>query len=73
MKHSWIILGLLLLLIASVSFLFYLLAQGAVMSVPLLLLLWLLLFGIFALVGGIAWLAGWLPRKKKSGNSTAAS
>jgi hypothetical protein len=65
MKHSWIILGLLLLLIASVT-LFYLLIQEAVMSVPWILLLWLLLFGIFALVGGIAWLAGWLPRKKKS-------
>lgn len=66
MKHSWIILGLLLLLIAGVSFLFYLLTQGAVMSVPMILLLWLLLFGILALVGGIAWLAGWLPRKKKN-------
>jgi hypothetical protein len=66
MKHSWIILGLLLLLVASVGLLFYLLAQGAVWSVPLLLLLWLLLFGIFGLVGGIARLAGWLPRKKKS-------
>jgi hypothetical protein len=66
MKHRWIILGLLLLLIAGVSCLFYLLVQGAVMSVPLLLLLWLLFFGILALVGGIAWLAGWLPRKKKA-------
>jgi len=36
------------------------------MSLPLALLLWALVFGIFALVGGIAWLAGWLPRKKKS-------
>jgi hypothetical protein len=36
------------------------------MSVPMILLLWLLLFGILALVGGIAWLAGWLPRKKKN-------
>jgi hypothetical protein len=25
-----------------------------------------LVFGIFALVGGIAWLAGWLPRKKNN-------
>ena len=72
MKHSWIILGLLLLLIASVSLLVYLLAEGVVMrSVPWLLLVWLLFFGTLALVGGIAWLAGWLPRKKKSGNSTA--
>ena len=63
MKHSWIILGLLLLLIASVSFLIYLLTQMT-MSLPLALLLWALVFGIFALVGGIAWLAGWLPRKK---------
>jgi hypothetical protein len=23
-------------------------------------------FGILALVGGIAWVAGWLPRKKQS-------
>jgi predicted flap endonuclease-1-like 5' DNA nuclease len=63
MKHSWIILGLLLLLIASVGLLVYLLTQVA-MSLPLALLLWALVFGIFALVGGIAWLAGWLPRKK---------
>jgi hypothetical protein len=34
-------------------------------------LLWALIFGILALVGGIAWLAGWLPRKKKSWNSIA--
>ncbi|HJX24148.1 MAG TPA: DUF4332 domain-containing protein [Candidatus Bathyarchaeia archaeon] len=66
MKNSWMILGLLLLLVASVGFLFYLLAQGTVMSVPMLLLVWLLIFGILALVGGIAWLAGWLPRKKKT-------
>jgi uncharacterized BrkB/YihY/UPF0761 family membrane protein len=70
MKHSWIILGALLLLIASVGLLVYLLTQVA-MSLPLALLLWALVFGILALVGGIAWLAGWLPRKKKSGNSTA--
>jgi len=36
------------------------------MSVPMALLDWALVFGILALVGGIAWLAGWLPRKKKS-------
>jgi hypothetical protein len=64
-KHSWIILGLLLLLTASVAILIYLWTQVP-MSVPLALLLWALVFGIFALVGGIAWLAGWLPRKKKS-------
>lgn len=63
MKHSWIILGMFLLLIASVGILIYLLTQ-MVMSLPLALLLWALIFGIFALVGGIAWLAGWLPRKK---------
>jgi predicted flap endonuclease-1-like 5' DNA nuclease len=63
MKHGWIILGLLLLLIASVGLLIYLWTQVA-MSVPLALLLWALVFGILALVGGIAWLAGWLPRKK---------
>jgi hypothetical protein len=63
--NSCIILGLLLLLIASVSLLIYLLTQVS-MSVPLAFLLWALVFGIFALVGGIAWLAGWLPRKKES-------
>jgi hypothetical protein len=36
------------------------------MSLQLALLLWAVVFGIFALVGGIAWLAGWLLRKKKS-------
>jgi len=67
MKHSWTILGLLLFLIASVSLLAYLLAEGVVMrSVPWALLVWLLLFGTLALVGGIAWLAGWLPQKKQS-------
>jgi hypothetical protein len=65
MKHSWIILGMFLLLIVSVGILVYLLTQMT-MSLPLALLLWALVFGIFALVGGIAWLAGWLPRKKKS-------
>ena len=65
MKHGWIILGMFLLLLASVGILIYLLTQMA-MSLPLALLLWALVFGVFALVGGIAWLAGWLPRKKKS-------
>ena len=65
MKHGWIILGMVLLLIASVGILIYLLTQ-ITMSLPLALLLWALVFGIFALVGGIAWLAGWLPRKKKN-------
>ncbi len=65
MKHSWIILGMFPLLIASVGILIYLLTQMT-MSLPLALLLWALVFGIFALVGGIAWLAGWLPRKKKN-------
>jgi predicted flap endonuclease-1-like 5' DNA nuclease len=63
MKHSWIILGAFLLLIVSVGILIYLWTQVP-MSLPLALLLWALVFGIFALVGGIAWLAGWLPRKK---------
>jgi predicted flap endonuclease-1-like 5' DNA nuclease len=66
MKHSWIILELVLLLIAGVGLLVYLLTQGMVTNVPMLLLVWLLLFGIFALGGGIAWLAGWLPQKKKT-------
>ena len=65
MKHGWIILGMVLLLIASVGILIYLLTQMT-MSLPLALLFWALVFGIFALVGGIAWLAGWLPRKKKN-------
>jgi len=65
MKHGWIILGMFLLVIASVGILIYLLTQMT-MSLPLALLLWALVFGIFALVGGIAWLAGWLPRKKKN-------
>jgi hypothetical protein len=65
MKHGWIILGMVLLLIASVGILIYLLTQMT-MSLPLALLLWALVFGIFALVGGIARLAGWLPRKKKN-------
>ena len=65
MKHGWIILGMVLLLIASVGILIYLLTQMT-MSLPLALLLWALVFGIFALVGGIAWAAGWLPRKKKA-------
>ena len=65
MKHGWIILGMVLLLITSVGILIYLLTQMT-MSLPLALLLWALVFGIFALVGGIAWLAGWLPRKKKN-------
>jgi uncharacterized BrkB/YihY/UPF0761 family membrane protein len=65
MKNGWIILGMVLLLIASVGILIYLLTQMT-MSLPLALLLWALVFGIFALVGGIAWLAGWLPRKKRN-------
>lgn len=65
MKHSWIILGMFLLLVAGVGILIYLWTQ-MVMSVPLAFLLWALVFGIFALVGGIAWAAGWLPRKKRS-------
>jgi len=63
MKHGWMILGLLVLLIASVSLLIYLLTQME-MSLPLALLLWLLVFGIFALAGGIAWQADWLPQKR---------
>ena len=66
MKHGWIILGLLLCIIAGVSFLVYLLVQGLTSSIPWLLLIWLLVFGILAAVGGIAWLAGWLPRKKQA-------
>jgi uncharacterized BrkB/YihY/UPF0761 family membrane protein len=66
MKHSWMILGLLLCIIAGVGVLIYLLVQGLTTSIPWLLLIWLLVFGILAAVGGIAWLAGWLPRKKKS-------
>jgi len=68
MKHGWMILGLLLCIIAGVSFLVYLLVQGLTSSAraPWLLLIWLLVFGILAAVGGIAWLAGWLPKKKQA-------
>ena len=67
MKHGWIILGLLLLLIASVSLLIYLLVEGVVMrNILWALLVWLLTFVTLALVAGIAWLAGWLPRKEQS-------
>jgi len=66
MKHGWIILGLLLSIIAGVSFLVYLLVQGLTSSIPWLLLIWLLVFGILAAVGGISWLAGWLPRRKQA-------
>ena len=67
MKISWTLVGVvLLLLIANVSFLFYLLAQGAVMSIPLALLIWGIVFNAGGLVACIAWLLGWLPRKKKS-------
>jgi hypothetical protein len=67
MKISWTLVGLLLLLlIACVSFLFYLLAQGAVMSMPLILLIWGIVVLAGGLVGCIAWAAGWLPRKKKA-------
>jgi hypothetical protein len=64
MKHSWTILGLLLLLIVSVGILIYILAFEAFMSVPWLLLLWALIFGILALVGGIAWVGGCHERRK---------
>ena len=63
MKHNWILLGAMLLLVASVGLLVYLWTQVP-MSLPLALLLWALVFGVFALVDGIAWLVGWLPRKK---------
>jgi uncharacterized BrkB/YihY/UPF0761 family membrane protein len=67
MKISWTLVGLLLLLfIVCVSFLFYLLAQGAVMSIPLILLIWGIVVLACGLVACIAWLAGWLPRKKKN-------
>jgi len=67
MKISWTLVGLLLLLfIACVSFLFYLLAQGAVMSIPLVLLIWGIAVLVCGLVACIAWLAGWLTRKKKN-------
>ena len=70
MKHGSIIVVALLLLVASVGILVYLWTQVP-MSVPLALLLWALLFGIFAFVGGIARLIGWLPRKKKAETGAA--
>jgi uncharacterized BrkB/YihY/UPF0761 family membrane protein len=67
MKISWTLVALLLLLfIACVSFLFYLLAQGAVMSIPLILLIWGIAVLACGLIACIAWLAGWLTRKKKN-------
>jgi predicted flap endonuclease-1-like 5' DNA nuclease len=63
MKHGWIILGLMVLLLASVGVLIYLWTQVP-MGLPFDLLLWAFIFGIFALVVAIAWLAGWLSRKK---------
>jgi uncharacterized BrkB/YihY/UPF0761 family membrane protein len=67
MKITWTLFGLVLLsLIAWVSFLFYLLAQGAVMSIPLALLIWGIVVNAGGLVACFAWLVGWLPRKKKS-------
>ncbi|HEX9261859.1 MAG TPA: hypothetical protein VF893_04960 [Candidatus Bathyarchaeia archaeon] len=66
MKNTLIILGALLSpIIACVILLIYLWTQVP-MSLPLAILLWALVFGIFALVVCFAWLAGWLPRKKKS-------
>ena len=60
MKLNWgIILGLLLLDIASVSFLIYLLYQGAVFSLLILLLIW----GIVVLTALVGWLIGWLQRE----------
>jgi hypothetical protein len=65
MKHSWTVLGLLLLLVASVSILIYLLVEGVVKwSIPWILLIWLWVFGILALVGGIARLVGCHERGK---------
>jgi predicted flap endonuclease-1-like 5' DNA nuclease len=64
MKNGWIIFGLLLLLIASVSLLIYPWAQGMVMDVTMLVIASLLIIGSFILVGCIALLAGWLPQKK---------
>jgi predicted flap endonuclease-1-like 5' DNA nuclease len=64
MKHGRIILGALLLLIADAAILVYIFTQNLVTSLPWYLLAFLLVFGIFALLGAIAWLAGWLPRKK---------
>jgi predicted flap endonuclease-1-like 5' DNA nuclease len=64
MRNSWIILGLLLLLIACVSLLIYPWAQGMVMSIPMWVEAGFLLFEIFALVYCIALLAGWFSQKK---------
>ena len=64
MKQGKVILGALLLFIADVATLVYIFTQNLVTSLPWYLLAFLLVFGMFALVGAIAWLAGWVPRKK---------
>ncbi len=64
MKNSWIILGLLLIIIASVGLLIYPFAEGTALSVPRWFVFALLVVGVFVLVGCIALLAGWLPQKK---------
>ena len=65
MKLGWILLGLLLLLIASVSFVIVLLVQGMFTSASMLRLLWFLILVVLVLGGIIAWLAGGLPTKGK--------
>ncbi len=70
MKHGWMIIGLILCIIAGISIVAYLLVQGLVSSMPWLLLVWLLIFGILAAFGGIARLAGWLPTKKQDETGT---
>jgi len=51
MKITWTWVGVVLLVfIAFVSFLWYLLAQGAVMSIPLILLIWELPFAVAGLL-----------------------
>jgi len=66
MKNKWIILGALLSPIISGGILLFYLWTQVPMSLPLAILLWALVFVIIALVGCFAWLAGLLPRKKKS-------
>ncbi len=64
MKRSWIILGLLLLLIALVVILYYAWDQGMITTLPTTLWAWLLIIAIIALIAGIAWLALWKPASK---------
>ncbi len=64
MKNSGAILGLVLLLVACVVLLVYPFAAGWAMDVPVLAVAVVLIIGVCALVGCIAWAAGLFSQKK---------